>query len=76
MAAPNHFEITGMVLHADGDVVTRLESSGAQDVGQSHSTFMEILVGGDFAGLGLNNCGTVGILICVDTWVHGYQTSE
>ena len=76
MAAPDDFEIARVVLHANGDVVTRLESSGAQHVGQPHSALMEILVGGDFASLSLNDCGTVGILICVDAWVHGYQTSE
>jgi hypothetical protein len=76
MAPPDDFEIARVVLHADGDVVTRLKAGGAQDVRQSHCPLVELFVCGDFSGFSLNHCGTVGMLICVDAWVHGYQTSE
>jgi hypothetical protein len=76
MASPNHFEIARMILHADCDVVAGLETSRPQYVGKADSPFVQLLVCGDLSGFSLNDCGTIGILICVDAWVHGYQTSE
>jgi len=59
-----------MVFHAQGDVVARLQTGVAQHIAELDCPFMQLSVGGDFSGLGLDNGGTVGMRSCVDAWIH------
>ena len=70
MATPDHFEIARVILHTDGNVVSWLHSSVAENVAQLDGALMELSVSRHLAGLGLDDGGTIGMGRSVNTWVH------
>jgi hypothetical protein len=65
-----------MVFHTQSNVIAGLETCCSQHIGKPDSAFVKLCIRDDFAGLGKNDSGTVGVSFCMNAWVHGLQTSE
>ena len=74
VAAPDHLEVAGMVLHADRDVVARAQAGGVEELAQPVGPGVELGVGRHGAGLTHDHGGLVGCGRGMSPWEHDRRT--
>ena len=70
MAAPNDFEVAGVIFDANCNVVANLQAVAAKQVADLVGGVIKLLVGQDRSGCCVDDRGFVGVERCKVSWEH------
>ena len=70
MTTPNDFEVAGVILDANCNVVAYLQAMAAKQIADLVGRVVELLVGQDRPGCRVDDRGFVGVERCKVSWKH------